>query len=404
MTLYSIPGGGGFDNPAWKRMLRANKSFVPVKSHDNVRIILRNHPQFAGKLRLNEFSCRIEITDAPFGKRGTRQWEDDDSDSLVSWIDQQIQVDFSRSMVASGVKIAAREDSYHPVKDYLGRLEWDGVERIGRFFTDCFGVIDNPTTRGIASRWLVSGVARIMEPGCKVDCLIVLEGAQGAGKSSGLRALFGDQWYSDSEIPLGKSDSYAMLRGKWGIEIAEFGHFSRQEQHQIKRYISAPIDTFRKSYGEFHNDAERQSIFCATTNDDHWNHDATGARRYWPMKVGQCSPKLVSDIRDQVWAEALSLYRSGFKWWVDSLEFAKLMQAEQEARYEAHPWEDDIRALSDGKERMSAQEVFISLDLEPKHRTPADARVINGILSRLGYQTEVMYRLPSGKQVKGRTR
>jgi len=219
---------------------------------------------------------------------------------------------------------------------------WDEVPRTDTWLIHYLGCEDTPFIRAVGSRWLISGVARIFQPGCQADHVLQLEGPQGIRKSSALRALASDEYFADHISDLGSKDSRIELLGKWILEMSELVSMRRSEIERIKAFLTARIDHFRPPYGRRAIDAPRQGVFAASTNDETPFVDSTGNRRFWPVRCGQIDVEAVARDRDQLWAEAYLRYVKGEPWWLDNVELNALAKAEQDERYEPGPWDSAI--------------------------------------------------------------
>ena len=299
----------------------------------------------------------------------------------------------TKDMTHQAVDIAAAECSFHPVRDYLESIEHDGVSRISTFFPAYLGADDTDYTRSIGCMFMISMVARIFRPGCKVDHLPVIEGAQGILKSSACRVL-GGAWFSDSlpDITAGK-DASQHLRGKWLIEIAEMHALNRAEATQLKSFISREVERYRPSYGRKEVYEPRQCVFVGTTNHDTYLRDETGGRRFWPIKAGSVSIDALTRDRDQLFAEAVARYSEGMPWWPDKeFERAEIMP-QQASRYEADDaWESIIDGWLREPEQTKLGKVTIGgiarnvLGFEKSRIGTADQRRIAKVLTGLGWQ------------------
>lgn len=251
----------------------------------------------------------------------------------------------SKDTVFDAVSLLASHNKFNPLQDYLNALKWDGVGRIRNLLSTYFGASDTPYHQAIGAKFMVSSVARAMEPGCKVDTVLILEGKQGIKKSSSIAALAGEGWFTDELPELSNKDAAIQLVGKWIVEISELSAFNRSDTETIKKFMSRSTDRFRAPYGKVASDHPRNTVFVATTNDEHYLKDTTGNRRFWPVTCGQIDIAAIRRDRDQLWAEAVAHYRDGMQWWLTDDE-AIFAEAEQDARRDVDPWEERIAAIA----------------------------------------------------------
>jgi predicted P-loop ATPase len=302
----------------------------------------------------------------------------------------------SKDVTHQAIDIRAYDCRFHPVRDYLDALQWDGTPRLANLFPTYFGSDDNKYTRLIGEMFLISMVARIYKPGCKADHLPVIEGPQGTLKSSACRVL-GGLWFSDNlpDVTAGK-DAAQHLRGKWLIEVPEMHAMSRGEAAQLKAFITRQVERYRPSYGRKEVIEPRQCVFVGTTNKDGYLRDETGGRRFWPIKAGTIKVDVLETNRDHLFAEAVTRYREGANWWPDKDFERQQIVPEQAARFEADAWEELIAPYLNTHEKVTISQVAHgALEIEKTRIGTADQRRISATLEQLGWR-----RLPKDGQGK----
>lgn len=304
--------------PEWRSLLQVNERGTPRPNLLNVLIALRHCPSLQGRVRLNGFRLETDIVaPLPWNDAVGREWTRADDLHLTEWL-QAAGINVKVSEAADAVEAIAAEHQYHPVRDWLEGLAWDGTPRVGSWLTYYLGVERSVYSEAVGQRWLLSAVARIMRPGCKADHCLVLEGEQGRGKSSALKALFGEDWFTDEIADLGGKDAAMQTRGVWLIELGELEHLSRQ-------YLK----------------------------------DETGNRRFWPVRVGPAIDLgAIRAEREQIWAEAMQLYRQGGIWWLNNRELIGLAQDQQEARCSVDPWAEKIGEYVADKGEVTVAQVL----------------------------------------------
>jgi predicted P-loop ATPase len=317
---------------------------APKALLENAITALRLAPEWSGVLGYNEFSLyTVSRKPAPWQEKAGGNWTDYDDSMTCGW-PQRNGILVNSKVTAEAAQTVAKENSFHPVRDYLSALKWDGIGRIEKWLTTYLGTEDTPFSRAVGARWLISAVARIMHPGSQVDHVLLVEGPQGVRKSTALRILASDNWFSDHISDLGSKDSRLELHGKWILELAELDKVRRGELERVKAFITARIDNFRVPYGRRSEAVPRSCVFAATVNDQTPLTDETGNRRFWPVRCGVIDLPSLERDRDQLWAEAYECYRSGSVWWLESAELNALASREQEKRYDEGVWDQVILA------------------------------------------------------------
>lgn len=379
------------DDESWRadliiRMKDDGTQIVPCRVH-NLMLILANAREFKGRIRFNAFSSGIAMD----GK--------DMDDTAPTKLKARIEKDWIREKVASAdmneaILAVARESEYHPVLEWLDGLLWDGIERIPDFFSDYLGCPKDDYHMAVAVSLFVSAVARVYKPGCKVDTMVILESIQGTGKTSLWLALFGE-WCAEVTSSLNDKDFFSGLRGVWCADFGELDQFSRAESTRIKQVITQTFDHYRPHYGRQHQRYPRQCIFVGGTNQETWQADSTGGRRFLPVKVrDKINVDAISAIRDQLWAEAVVRFKRDEKWW----DIPNASE-HQESSYVGDTWEEiiDRWLIQQSQELRGPHEPFqfllgtileSALKIEPGRQTRADQTRAGNAMRRIGWLVE----------------
>jgi predicted P-loop ATPase len=215
--------------------------------------------------------------------------------------------------LVSGITLAARMTPFHPIRDYLLTNKWDGVPRIDTFLIRHLGLADTEYSRQISRLPILASVVRIFEPGHKFDYAVIIQGPQGIGKSTLIRALYGDDWFGELHADLGEKQKVAEeITGKWGVELPELGAFHKSDHNKAKGFMRRVVDDVRMAYDRRVTEFPRQCVCWGTTNDGKYLKDPTGNRSYWPAHttVDEIDANAIRAERDQIWAEAVELYFS----------------------------------------------------------------------------------------------
>jgi putative DNA primase/helicase len=314
---------------------------LPILS--NLILFLRHHPKWAGVLGFDEFGARVLIRKPPpWGAEVPDAHWTDHHESLTRVWFQQEDIKPGLGDLGRAVQAAARDNSFNPVREYLDSAVWDGTPRLDTCFTTYWKADDTPYIRAIAPRFMISAVARIYKPGCKVDHMPVFEGPQGQGKTETLRALaVKESWFSDRLSHMATKDAAIETAGVWLFELAEMDALTRASSSTAKAFIPRRHDRYRPPHGKHTISHARQCIFAGTINPPVGGYlkDTTGARRFWPVAChGMIDRDGIERDRNQLWAEAIVRFKAGAPWWLETAELEALATAEQALRFKVDAW------------------------------------------------------------------
>lgn len=387
----------------WRQQLKVTSHGQPVRSVANAILALSTAPEWRGVLAYDESALRTVARAAPPWDPGAAvpfEWTDNADVLTAAWLqDQDILV--QKETTGQAVEAVARRNPFHPIREYLNSLQWDGLKRIDDWLTLYLGADPSGYTRAVASKWLIGAVARIFKPGCKNDTCMILEGPQGALKSTALRTL-AHPWFTDDIAELGSKDAAMQLAGAWIIEIAELDSMSKAEVSRVKAFMSRQEDRFRPTYGRRVIAAKRQCLLVGTVNLNTYLRDETGGRRWWPVRCGAIKIEELRRDRDQLWAEARERYRAGETWWLQERAVISAAAEEQAGRYEGDAWDEAIGNWIEGRESVSVAEVMEHcIDKKLKDVGQQDQNRVARALRSKGWER---YRQREGKRLEWRYR
>jgi hypothetical protein len=382
-----------------KEMVKDDRGRL-VSDVANVLAVLRGVPAVEQCFSYDEMLCQTMLV-APLpalnggianAAGDPRPIQDTDVTRLQEWLQHIGLPKIGRDQVFQAVDLRAVERSYHPVRDYLDGLVWDKTPRLPKLFTTYFGAAQTPYAEKIGPMFLCPMVARIYQPGCKADYMVVLEGPQGILKSAACKIL-GGPWFSDNlpHISVGK-DALQHLSGKWLIEISEMSAISKVEDAALKTFLTRTEEIYRQPYGRKEVRQPRQCIFVGSTNKETYLRDETGGRRYWPVPSRKIELVALTRDRDQLFAEAVTLYRSGHQWWPDTAFESDHIRPEQEARYEVDPWQDTIAQWLRGQVGAGETQTTVGklarlvLGIETPRIGTTESRRISNVLTNLWWE------------------
>lgn len=292
----------------------------------NTSVILSKHPLWAGMLRKNLLTHEVEVWGGPLrrgGQSSGRPLDDNDIYFTQMWLSKHYDIEPSSPVLWDILRGVGTLNEYDPLRDYLEGLQWDGVPRLATWLQKYVGASTqdgegNDITnylQAVGRKWAISAVARALQPGCKVDTVLTFEGLQGKKKSTMLKVL-GGKFTSDSPVEFLAKDSLMMLNRFWLIELAEVASLRRSEVATQRAFLSRQMDDFRAPYERTLKRCPRRCVFVGTSNEDDYLQDDAGNRRHWPVAATELDLEGLAAIRDQFWAEAVTLFKAGEIWYL----------------------------------------------------------------------------------------
>lgn len=365
------------DLQAWRGRLQSSKQGYK-KSMTNLMMFLKNIRELGNTIRWNELAQRAEWNGRPI----------EDADLIdVRLILEAHQFEPTVSDILPAVIRHAKSNNFHPVRDYLNSLKWDGTKRLDHWLQNCLGAADTPYSRAVGRRILIAAVARAFKPGCKVDTVLVIEGDQGLKKSTAIAALFGEDHTAESVNLFDQHNKMVMsMMGAWCVELAEFIAITRKDQNTVKGMLSMRSDRVVLPYAKIASDHPRQCIFFGTINPEEFGYltDRTGNRRYWFVRASKIDLDLIRSRRDQIWAEAYKAFQAGERWWLEGDEEG-LAAAQAEDREEIDPWEELLADKLRGFETTTVAHALGEIGVARERMGKVEQNRVGRILRNLGF-------------------
>lgn len=362
-----------------------------ARDKESGKIIARSQANITKALELLGITVRCDSFQDQMlisGLTGFSLLDDRAMERLWLTIDEQFKFlppkDFFWIVIAD----AARRNSFHPVRDYLDALKWDGKRRIDTWLNDYAQAKATKYVAAVGALVLVAAVRRIRQPGCKFDEIVTLESEQGFMKSSALAIMaVQPEWFTD-DLPLNANGKEVIerLRGRWIVEAAELKGMRKGEIEHLKSFLSRTVDRARMSYDRLSSELKRQCVFIGTTNHETYLRDETGNRRYWPVKVGKFDIARLTADRDQLWAEAAAREAAGVSIRLDPSLYAAAA-VEQKARAVDDPWVDVINSmLRDMEGKILVQDVWKIVGVMEGHRTQEHNSRLGNVMKACGWE------------------
>ena len=371
----------------------------------NIAAIFEHSVEWDKMFSYNEFTDEYMLMRPVLGTRTPRssfkprQLKDNDFTHVVIWLQRNGFPQVTKEIVSTAIFAVAEQRIISPVRHYLENIEkqidWSPKTHSAQLRFLCekyFGVTVDETLAGshpdylqaVSEKFMISAVARAFQPGCKVDTMLVLDGPQGAGKSTAAAILAGQDWFSDSLPAVGTKDASDHIRGKWFIEIGELASLSKTETETTKAFISRQVERYRRPYDRSETTYLRRCVFVGTTNQDTYLKDETGNRRFWPVRVGAIDQEALKRDRDLLWAEAVFLYRQGKPWHMTS-GAAVLAETAQLSRVSEDIWQAILEQSLEAVNEVSLKEAADKILLEQSKVSKADQNRLSACLKAIGF-------------------
>jgi predicted P-loop ATPase len=399
--------------PSWVGRLHHTREGEVHPTLANALIIMAHDPVFRGMFGHNTFTDRRMLMrepppseDAGFLMPGPypRSWYDEDISLTQAYMQRVWAPRFQRNVIADAMAVTAMSNPFHPLRDWLNGLVWDGVKRLDNWLYSAFDVRNEfiPGTeeykakrayfRAVGAKFLIAAARRIRQPGCKFDSMLILEGSQRIGKSTALLTLFGRDYFSDNVPPdLANRDAAIALHGLWCLEFAEIDHLVRTEVETIKAFLSRAVDHYRPVHGRDFVDVPRQGVLAGTTNSDDYLRDATGNTRMWPVPCQCADVEWIALNREQLWAEACAREAAGETIWLDNADTQGAASETTASRMSEEVWQPAIVQWLESSERnkavpvTSARILEEAIGMDKDKMTKAASMRVGAVMRSLGW-------------------
>lgn len=338
---------GGQENLVFE----TNEFGQPIPNVDNIVRFLGASKRYKNNLWWDDFKKRIHF------QNGSKivEWSDRNDLDLTVTLQRHWQMTtVSDGTVNKAIRQFAVKNIRNSVIEWFEGLEWDGIPRINNYLEIYLGAQPSDYAKFASKNFFISMVARAYTPGCKVDNMIILEGDQGAKKSTANSVLVGDDLFCEVSESIDSKDFLLSLQGKLLVEIAELDAFSKSEMTRVKQVITCRVDRYRVPYGRSTEDNPRTCVFVGTTNEESYLNDPTGARRFWPVKIGMIDLDMIKADREQLFGEAVHRYKQDESWWEMPQQEAL---DQQEERRVADDWEEIVANYAVGKMEVTTIEI-----------------------------------------------
>ena len=354
---------------------------------------LRGVAPFAGLVAFDEVSGRLVLRREPptialepgADLAEPRPLRDGDIAVLAERLELAGLISVKIETVAAAAGIVGRENAFDPLADALRALRWDGRARLDKWTSHYLGAAPSLHHHAVGRAWMIGAVARVLRPGCKNDSALILEGAQGSGKSTAARLLAGSEKYFSDALPsLESKDGQGHLVGKWIIELSELDNLRKSEVETIKRFLSATHVKYRPPYARYEVEVPRRCVFIGTTNRNQYLQDVTGNQRFWPIATGDIDLAGLARDRDQLLAEAAVAFERGELWHLVGAEVVNAAAAADE-RIEGDLWAERLSEEFNERVAVSFDEVRQALGIDLSRFGTSEQRRVRACLALAGW-------------------
>lgn len=364
-SLHGAPLPLTDDLDAYRENLLTNEEGkLKPKMASNFYWMLRGHPDTRHLFAFNDVAQGVFLMrpppwdEVPPTRWTPRALTDADISKAAMWLEAR-QLSPKKSETRDVIKAVAGHARFNPIRDYLQALRWDGIPRLAgglwegdsqpHAATEYLGAPPDEIFGTFLTKWHISAVARIMRPGCKADCMLIVEGAQGKMKSTYLRMMAtigGHEYFADGIGDIANKDSIMLMAGCWIVENAEMDGFSRQDLRTIKAWLSRTTDRYIPKFESEPREVPRTFVVSGTHNPSGHGYlkDPTGNRRFWPLPVTSIDLARITADKDQIWAEAVARFTAGETWWL-SAEEESLCDRLTSDRRSVDPWWYKLEAI-----------------------------------------------------------
>lgn len=387
-----------------------DKGTVKKTLSNCVKYCISKESAMRGCFSYNEFSKEIILKKEPpwtIDSKIPKAWTDKDAVLAKFYLSDVKKFEVNTPLVHDAALVVANRDVFHPVKEYLDKLKWDGVSRLDSWLTMYCGVRATPYTQTVGRKFLIAAIRRVYRPGCKFDTMLALEGKQGVGKSQCCHIL-GGGFTGDINLDPHNKDTVAAIQSYWIVEVGEMVCVRKADVEALKSFLSRQFDTVRPAYGRTTQKFLRQCVFIGTINpeaDRGYLRDTTGNRRFWPVTTHIFDLESLKRDRDQLWAEAKHYEQQNETIYIDKKEINDQAVVEQKARTAQDPWTDRISNWLEDQDKIQTNSIDIyenCLDGRVKDMSRREqVRISNIMQNDLGWVRKTFRDYSTGRTVKG---